>query len=48
MAIVPATLLEHPGTAQVSVVNGDSMGWSDGYRGYSMSNAVSFLIVESR
>jgi hypothetical protein len=29
--------MKDPAPAQVIVVNGDSMGWSDGYRGYCRS-----------
>ena len=46
--IVPAKLLKDPKFAQVFVVNGDWMGWSDGYRGYPQSTAVSFAVVASR
>jgi len=46
-AVVPASLLKDPGSAQLRVVNGDVMGWIDGYRGYPESNAVSFAVVVS-
>lgn len=46
-AVIPASRLKDPATAQVLVVNGDSMGWTDGYRGYPQSNAVPFAIVAS-
>jgi len=47
-AVIPARLLKDSATTQVLVVNGDSMGWSDGYRGYPQSNALPFAIVGSR
>jgi len=47
-AVIPASLLKDPATAQVLVVNGSTMGWSDGYRGYPQSNALPFAIVGSR
>ena len=47
-AVIPANLLNDPASARVRVVNGDSMGWSDGYRGYPKSNALSFAVVDSR
>jgi len=47
-AVIPASLLKDPGSAQVIVVNGQTMGWSDGYRGYPRSNALPFTIVGSR
>jgi len=46
--VIPASLLKDPATAQVLVVNGSTMGWSDGYRGYPQSNALPFAIVGSR
>jgi hypothetical protein len=46
-AVIPASLLKDPATVQVFVVNGSSMGWSDGYRGYPQSNPVPFAIVGS-
>jgi len=47
-ATIPAKLLKNPGLAQLIVVNGDSMGWSDGYHGYPQSGAVSFTVVDAR
>jgi hypothetical protein len=47
-AVIPASLLKDPATVQLLVVNGSSMGWSDGYRGYPQSNALPFAIVGSR
>jgi trimeric autotransporter adhesin len=47
-AVIPASLLKDPASAQVIVVNGQTMGWSDGYTGYPRSNALSFTIVGSR
>jgi len=47
-AVIPASLLKDPGSAQVIVVNGQTMGWSDGYKGYPRSNAVPFTIIGSR
>src|SRR4030095_9285285 len=47
-AIIPAKLLKNPGSAQLIVVNGDSMGWTDGYRGYAQSGPVSFTVVDAR
>jgi hypothetical protein len=44
-AIIPEKLLKDPAAAEVRVVNGDPMGWFDGYRGYPKSNALSFAIV---
>src|SRR4029453_5610009 len=41
-AVIPASLLKDPATAQVLVVNGNSMGWTDGYRGYPQWNALRF------
>jgi hypothetical protein len=43
-ATVPARLLKAPASAQLRVVNGDSMGWSDGYHGYPQSNSLSFAV----
>jgi len=47
-AVIPASLLKDPATAQVLIVNGSTMGWSDGYHGYPQSNALPFAIVGSR
>jgi IPT/TIG domain-containing protein len=47
-AVIPANLLRDPASVQVSVVNGDSMGWSDGYHGYPTSNSLPFAVVGSR
>ena len=47
-AVIPASLLKDPGSAQVIVVNGQTMGWSDGYRGYPTSNPLPFTIGGSR
>jgi hypothetical protein len=44
-AVVPAALLTQPGTVRVWVINGDSMGISDGFRGYPTSNAVDFIVI---
>jgi hypothetical protein len=44
-AIIPANLPKNPASAEVSVVNGDVMGWSDGLRGYPQSNALTFAVV---
>ena len=46
-AVIPASLLKDPAAAQMVVVYGSSMGWSDGYRGYPQSNALPFTIVGS-
>jgi len=47
VAIVPARLLHAPTVAKVSVVTGDSMAWSDGFRRYPRSNVLDFTIVDS-
>ena len=47
-AVIPAKLMKDPASAQLMVVNGDSMGWSDGYRGYPRSNALPFEVVRSQ
>jgi hypothetical protein len=47
-AIIPAKLLKDSKSAQVFVVNGDWMGWADGFRGYPQSAGVSFTVVASR
>lgn len=44
-ALVSDELLSTPGTASVRVMNGDSMGFTDGYRGYPVSNAVAFAVL---
>jgi len=44
-AVIPAKFLTTPTTAQLFVVNGDGMGWSDGYKGYPRSNVVTFAIT---
>lgn len=45
-ATVPASLLKTPETVQLLVVNGDVMGWSDGYVMYPRSNAIPFTVTE--
>lgn len=44
-AVIPAALLSRPGTAGLTVMNGDSMGFSDGYVGYPRSSSVSFSVM---
>jgi hypothetical protein len=44
-AVIPAKLLATPSSPQLLVVNGDLMGWGDGYRGYPKSNAVLFSVI---
>jgi hypothetical protein len=44
-AVIPAALLSHPVTAGVTAMNGDSMGFTDGYFGYPQSNLVSFNVM---
>jgi hypothetical protein len=44
-AVIPAKFLITPTTAQLFVVNGDGMGWSDGYKNYPRSNRVTFTIT---
>ena len=43
-AIIPARLLETPGSAQLLVVDGDAEGWLDGHQ-YQKSNAVMFSVI---
>ncbi len=43
-AVVPAALLASEGTAMVSVINGDSIGLSDGFTRYPTSNGVTFTV----
>ena len=45
-AVIPAKLLQSPNSVQIVVMNGDVMGMSDGYFGYSRSNAVSFEVTQ--
>ena len=47
-AVIPARLLELPSSTTLSVVNGDSQGWSDGYRGYPRSNFFVFSVLDDR
>jgi hypothetical protein len=44
-AVIPAKLLQSPGSAQIVVMNGDVMGMSDGYFGYPRSNSVTFTVT---
>jgi hypothetical protein len=44
-AILPKKFLETARGGAIRVVNGDSMGWSDGYRGYAQSNSIPFTVV---
>ena len=45
-AVIPARFLATPTTAQLFVVNGDEMGWSDGGgRGYPRSNIITLTIT---
>jgi len=46
-AVIPARLLHDAIVAKLSVVTGDPMGWSDGFRRYPRSNAVNFTILSS-
>jgi hypothetical protein len=46
-AVIPARLLHDAIVAKLSVVTGDAMGWSDGFRRYPRSNAVNFTILSS-
>ena len=43
--LIPAALLESPGSVQIVVLNGDEMGMSDGYFGYPKSNSVNFSVT---
>ena len=42
--VIPAALLQNPGTAQIFVMIGDPMGISDGVT-YPISNSVTFTVV---
>jgi hypothetical protein len=44
-AIVPAKPLSTARTAKLLVVNGDVMGWSDGFQRYPQSNSVDLVIA---
>ena len=44
-AVIPATLLTDPITAQLLVQNADIMGLSDGFDGYPKSNRISFSVL---
>ncbi len=43
---VPASLLANTTSVQIVVLNGDSMGMSDGYFGYPKSNSVTFTVTQ--
>jgi len=47
-ATIPGKLLKNARLAQLIVVNGDSMGWTDGYRGYPQSESVAFTVGDAR
>lgn len=44
-AVIPAALLSRPGTFGVTVMNGDVMGFTDGYVHYPRSNSVGFTVM---
>jgi len=44
-AVIPAKLLQDPGSVQIVVMNGDIMGMSDGFFGYPRSSLVSFTVT---
>lgn len=44
-AVIPAALLQDPGSVQIVVLNGDVMGMTDGYFGYPKSNSVTFTVT---
>ncbi len=44
-AVIPARLLENPTSVQITVLNGDVMGMSDGYFVYPRSNSVTFTVA---
>jgi len=44
-ATVPSTLLTTAGTVKILIVNGDPMGYSDGFEGYPSSKPVTFTIL---
>jgi hypothetical protein len=44
-ATVPARLLAIPRVWELSVVNGDVMGWTDGYQAYPKSAAIPFTVT---
>jgi hypothetical protein len=44
-AVIPAALLQNPGSVQIVVLTGDSMGMSDGFFGYPESNSVTFTVT---
>lgn len=44
-AVIPAALLQTPGSVQIVVLTGDPMGMSDGYFGYPKSNSVTFTVT---
>jgi hypothetical protein len=43
-AVVPANLLQNPGTASVFVMNMDQMGFAEGATNYPTSNAFTFTV----
>jgi hypothetical protein len=43
-ATIPAELLQRPVSVQIVVLNGDTMGMSDGFFGYPKSNSVTFTV----
>jgi len=48
-AVLPASLLAtSAATSAIRVVNGDGMGWSDGFRGYPHSGSMSFEVTRAR
>jgi len=46
-ARVDASLLKHPVSVEVRVVNGDVVEWWEGYREYPVSNALSFAVISA-
>jgi len=44
-AVIPAALLSRSGAWGVKVMNGDRVGFSNGYRGYPASNVVRFRVM---
>jgi hypothetical protein len=45
-AAIPADLLQNATEVQIVVLNGDSMGMSDGFFGYPKSNSIVFTVTQ--
>lgn len=44
-AVIPAALLQNPGSVQIVVLTGDPMSMSEGFFGYPESNSVTFTVT---